>query len=140
MLKRLLFLDELKGGADAVLAAFRVYVGVFLIWGVWDNIVSPARMAEFAEFLSANGFAAPELMAPLSVWAQFACGAAFIAGLMTRWAGLICAINFIVALAMVDAQHGMRAAFPAAMLVGFGLVMASHGAGRFSLDALLRSR
>ena len=140
MLKRLLFLDDLKGGADAVLAAFRVYVGAFLIWGVWDNIVSAERMSEFAGFLSANGFAAPEAMAPLSVCAQFACGAAFIAGLLTRWAGAVCAINFIVALAMVDAQHGMRAAFPAAMLVGFGAFVASYGAGRFSLDALMRSR
>jgi putative oxidoreductase len=101
---------------------------------VWDNIESPERMTEFAKFLQARGFAYPELMAPLSVWAQFACGAAFVVGLFTRWAGLICAFNFIVALVMVDAANGIRAAFPAAMLVLFGFYLATYGAGRLSLD------
>ena len=74
-------------------------------------------------------------MARLSVWAQFACGLAFIAGACTRWAGFVCAFNFVVALWMVDAQNGLRAAFPAAVLVLFGLLMATLGPGKLSLDA-----
>jgi putative oxidoreductase len=132
--KRILFLDDLRGAGDFALVVFRVAVGAFLIWGVWDNIESAERMAEFAAFLRHHGFPHPELMAPLSVWAQFACGAAFIAGFLARWAGVICAVNFIVAIVMVDAAGGIRAAFPAAMLVLFGLYMATYGAGRFSLD------
>ena len=77
-------------------------------------------MAEFAAFLGNFGFPLPELMAPLSVYAQLICGIGFILGVLTRWVGLLCAINFIVALVMVDLQGGFRQAFPAAMLVMFG--------------------
>lgn len=117
--------------------ALRIVVGGFLILGVWDNIQSTARMTEFVGFLTQHGFVMPELMAPLSVWAQFLCGVAFILGLFTRWAGLICAFNFIVALVMVDAALGMRGAFPSAMLVLAGFCLATLGAGRFSIEAAL---
>ncbi|MBL8551174.1 MAG: DoxX family protein [Hyphomonadaceae bacterium] len=140
MLRKLLFLEDLRAGADLALLLFRLFVGAFLIWGVWDNIVSAERMDEFVDFLAHNGFAYPALMAPLSVYAQFACGIAFIAGFATRWAGLVCAFNFIVALVMVDAANGPRDALPAALLVLFGLLMATHGAGRFALEALGRKQ
>ena len=135
MLRRLVLLEDLHGASDWAVLALRLFVGGFLVWGVWDNITSPARMDEFARFLRHHGFIAPALMARLSVWAQFACGIAFIVGACTRWAGLVCAFNFIVALWMVDAQNGMRAAFPAGMLVLFGLLMATQGPGKHSLDA-----
>ena len=106
MLKRLVLLPDLRLASDWAVLALRLFVGAFLVWGVWDNITSSARMDEFAKFLRHHGFAAPALMARLSVWAQFACGIAFVAGACTRWAGLVCAFNFIVALWMVDAQNG----------------------------------
>lgn len=132
-----LTLPQLAGGADLALLAMRLVVGGFLIFGVWDNIASAERMAEFEKFLTIKGFAMPGLMAPLSVYAQFLVGVAFIAGFATRWAGLICAFNFIVALVMVDAALGIRPAFPAAALVVMGLLFATIGAGRFALDAML---
>jgi putative oxidoreductase len=122
---------------DASLAAARLVIGGFLIWGVWDNIVSPARMDEFTGFLALHGFPYPRIAAPLSVWAQFACGAAFVLGLATRWAGLVCAVNFAVAIAMVDAKLGIRGAFPSACLMLFGLIFATMGAGRYSVDSRL---
>lgn len=127
-------------GADALWLAVRLVVGTFLVWGVWDNIVSAQRMAEFAGFLKAHGFVTPSLMAPLSVYAQAACGLAFILGLLTRPAGVVCAINFVVALVMVDWGLGPRAAFPTGLLILIGLMLAEGGAGRFSLDAVLRGR
>ena len=135
MVRRLVFLPDLHTAGDGALLALRLFVGTFLVWGVWDNITSEARMDEFVGFLRHHGFAAPALMARLSVWAQFACGLAFIAGAFTRWAGLVCAFNFVVALWMVDAQGGIRAAFPAGVLVLFGLLMATLGPGKHSLDA-----
>ncbi|MCR5869626.1 MULTISPECIES: DoxX family protein [unclassified Sphingomonas] len=112
----------------------RLVIGSFLIWGVWDNVLSAERMAEFAEFLRAHGFVMPEVMAPLSVYAQLAVGVCFVLGLATRWAGIVCAINFIVALVMVDLALGVRGAFPATALVLFGLMFATIGAGRYALD------
>ena len=130
----LLSLSFLARYADGALLLLRLVIGSYLIWGVWDNIASAAQMNEFVAFLSKFGFPAPELMARLSVWAQFVVGVAFILGLVTRWAGLICSINFIVAIVMVDRFGGLRSAFPALCLVLIGLYLATRGAGKFSLD------
>jgi putative oxidoreductase len=123
---------------DLALLAARLVLGAFLVWGVWDNVTSAARMAEFAGFLKLHGFPMPEIAAPLSVYAQLLTGIAFILGLATRWAGLLCAINFAVAVAMVDYKLGIRGAFPATCLILFGLIFATAGAGRWSIDARLR--
>jgi putative oxidoreductase len=132
----ILTLSPLRKHDDLALLALRLMVGAFLIWGVWDNIESPARMAEFETFLARHGFPYPGFMAPLSVWAQFLCGAGFVLGLLTRWAGLVCAINFVVAILMVDMHQGIRGAFPSACLVLIGLYLATHGPGRFAVDSL----
>lgn len=129
--------DILARGGDAALLLSRAVIGAFLVWGTWDNVTSAERMDEFAVFLRHNRFTAPEIMAPLSVWAQFLTGIALSLGLATRWAGLICAINFIVALVMVDAALGIRGAFPSVALILFGLVFATIGAGAFSIDRLI---
>ncbi|WP_369059009.1 DoxX family protein [Caulobacter sp. 73W] len=137
---RWLFLDGLNCWDDAALLALRLVVGAFLIWGVWDNITSAEHMATFVAFLKKFGFAWPHLMAPLSVGVQLACGVAFVLGLLTRWAGLLCAANFIVAIVMVDHTVGVRGSFASACLVLIGLYLASHGAGRWALDDWLRPR
>jgi len=134
----ILSLTPLRAGGDAALLLMRVMVGAFLIYGVWDNIVSPERMDEFIEFLRKFGFPIPELMARMSVWAQFLCGGAFVLGLATRWAGLICAFNFVVAIAMVDHHQGIRGSFASACLVVIGLYLATYGPGRFALDSAIR--
>jgi putative oxidoreductase len=115
----------------------RLSIGGFLVWGVWDNITSDAHMDRFVAFLRQFKFPFPELLAPFDVWLQFGIGLAFIAGFLTRWAGLLCALNFLIAIAMVDRFAGIRGAFPAWALVVIGLVLATHGPGRLSLDALL---
>lgn len=135
-----LTLTPLARYEDLALLLLRVMVGAFLVWGVADNILSAERMAKFAAFLDQHGFILPELMAPLSVWVQCLVGLAFILGLFTRWAGLLCSINFVVAIVMVDAQFGIRGAFPAACLVMIGLYLATRGAGALSLDALITRR
>lgn len=131
---------EIQPAADIVLLLWRMAVGAFLIWGVSDNLGSARHMAEFSGFLGSHGFPAPAVLAPISVWAQALCGAAFALGVFTRAAGLVCAFNFAVALAMVDAALGVRAAFPAFMLLAFGLYLALRGPGRFSIDAQVLGR
>lgn len=133
-------LTFLRAGEDAAFLLLRLLTGAFLVHGVWDNIESAARMQEFVEFLRANKFSYPELMAPLSVWAQFFCGLAFLAGGLTRWAGLVCAFNFVVAVVMVHWNQDLRGWWPAAVLVVIGVLMATHGGGRFSLDEWFKSR
>lgn len=134
------FLTPLSAYSDFGLLLLRLLVGAFLVWGVSDNLFSQERMREFAAFLSQSGFAVPHIMAPLSVWAQFLIGLGFVTGLLTRWAGILCAINFTAALVMVDAATGIRGAFPSACLTAIGIYLALRGAGRYSLDRWLESR
>jgi putative oxidoreductase len=139
-MREIVYLSGAQRYADCALLALRLFIGIFLIWGVWDNIVSAERMQEFVGFLAKFKFPAPELMARVSVWAQFLIGLSFVSGLLTRWAALLCIINFAVAIAMVDRFAGVRGAFPSACLIAIGLYLATHGAGRFSLDSLLMRR
>jgi putative oxidoreductase len=139
-LNRWITLSPLAVTTDAALLLTRVSVGAFLIWGVWDNITSADHMARFVTFLRQFDFVYPELMAPFGVALQFAIGVLFVAGLATRWAGLACAANFVIAIVMVDHHAGLRAAYPAWSLVVIGLILASIGPGRWSADALLTRR
>src|SRR4030095_5388209 len=133
-MRKLAYLPSARRFADAALLVLRLFIGVFLIWGVWDNVTSGERMREFVEFLRAHEFAAPQLLAPVSVYLQLAIGLAFVFGVFTRWAGILCAVHFVIAIAMVDYQGGMRGIFPSGCLIVMGLYLATHGAGRFSLD------
>ena len=136
-MKNLIFLEPLAGWQDISLLIVRVLTGAFLVWGVWDNIADPARMTEFVTFMRHFKFPAPEFMAPLSVWFQFGCGVLLVAGLFTRWAGLLMAFNFIVGFLMVHLADDFRAQFPALILIAVSLHFAAAGGGRFSVDRLL---
>lgn len=138
-MRNFLYLSQAQRFGDFALLLLRVFVGLFLIWGVWDNVTDPARMSEFVEFLRKFKFASPEILAPISVYTQLLIGLAFVLGVFTRWAGILCIINFAVAIAMVDRFGGMRGIFPSGCLVLIGLYLATHGAGRFSLDASLKA-
>jgi len=133
----LVHLNFLKRYSDLSLLLLRVLTGAFLIYGTQDNILSDARMHEFVQFLAKRGFVWPELMAPLSVYAQFICGVLLVLGLLTRWAGLLMTFNFIVAVVMVHWSQDFRGWWPAIVLVFISLHFALHGAGRYSLDAWL---
>ncbi|WP_068874036.1 MULTISPECIES: DoxX family protein [unclassified Phenylobacterium] len=139
-MNRLITLPHLTAGTDLAFLALRVGVGAFLVWGVWDNITSAEHMATFIKFLRQFGFPMPELLAPFDVWLQFAVGVLFILGLATRWAGLACALNFVIAIVMVDHLQGWRGSFGSQCLVLIGLVLATHGPGRFSVDRMLERR
>lgn len=133
--------SKLASLQPAAMLALRLYVGGFLIWGVWDNITSTARMAEFEAFLAGLNCPLPAIASPLSVWAQFLIGAALIPGVLTRWAGLLLSVNFIVAVILLwGGGADARGLFPPAILVFIGLVLAAHGPGRWSLDARFEDR
>jgi putative oxidoreductase len=138
-------LDGLRRGEDAAFALLRLYLGGFLIWGVWDNITSADRMAEFQGFLASLNCPWPALAAPVSVWAQFLVGLLLIPGLLTRWAGLLLAVNFLVAAWLLSGLQApgeavVREMFGPMMCVLAGLILATHGAGAYSADARLSRR
>jgi putative oxidoreductase len=138
-MRKLVYLPTAQRFADAALLLLRLFIGVYLIWSVWDNVTSGERMREFAEFLRKHEFIVPEFLAPASAYLQLGTGVAFVLGIFTRWAGIICAVHFAIAIAMVDYQGGMRGIFPSGSLFVIGLYLATHGAGRFSFDEALRA-
>ena len=118
--------------------AVRLYLGWFLIVGVWDNISSPGRMAEFEAFLRGLNCPMPEIGAPVSVWVQLAIGVLLIPGFLTRLAGLLLMANFTVAvLLFMGAGLNEREIYEPAILIFVGALLATHGAGSLSVDRLL---
>jgi putative oxidoreductase len=138
--REFLFLPRNARHADFGLLLLRIVTGGFLVYQSHDNVFSAARMVEFEKFLAHFGFPATELMAPLSVYAQFGAGIAFILGLFTRWAGLITAFNFVVAVYMVHFKDPVPGIWPAAILIFLGLYFGLRGSGRYGLDPILEGR
>ena len=132
----IVFLRRNQRFADLGLLLLRCVTGAFLIYQSHDNVFSAARMDEFEKFMTQFGFAYPQLLAPLSVYAQFTAGIAFILGLFTRWAGLITAFNFTVAVWMVHWNDPVPGIWPAAILVFLGIYFGLRGSGRYGLDAM----
>ena len=63
-MRKFLFLNSAQRFSDFALLLLRVFVGLFLIWSVWDNITDGARMQEYASFLAKHEFPVPEILAP----------------------------------------------------------------------------
>ena len=139
-LRQLLLLEGNARYADLGLLLLRCVTGAFLVYQSHDNVFSAARMDEFVGFLTQFGFPAPQLLAPLSVYAQFAAGIAFILGLFTRLFGLITCINFIVAVYMVHWNDPVPGIWPAAILIFLGLYFGLRGSGRYGVDAAFEGR
>ncbi len=140
MRRDLLLLTPLAKFADLALLLLRWVTGAFLVWQSHDNIFSAERMAEFEKFLVQFDFPLPGLMAPLCVYAQFLCGLALMLGLLTRWAGLVTAFVMAVAVWMVHWPQDFVGWWPALILVFLGLLFATQGAGRYSLDHRIERR
>jgi putative oxidoreductase len=138
-MRKFLFLNSAQRFSDFTLLLMRLFVGLFLILNVWDNITETARMQEFVAFLATHGFPSPKILAPVSVYLQLAIGLGFVLGLFTRWAGIFCVIHFVIAIVMVDRLTGMRGTFPSGCLVVMGLFLATYGAGALSVDAALKA-
>ncbi len=127
--------EPLSRPHDAALLAVRLYLGGFLVWGVWDNIASAERMAEFAAFLGGLNCPWPHIAAPVSVWVQFACGLLLLPGLWTRWVGLLIGLNFAVAVVLIGGAGGdARAVYEPAITGLVGLLLATGGPGRFAVS------
>jgi putative oxidoreductase len=138
-MRKLLFLNSAQRFSDFTLLLMRLFVGLFLILNIWDNIVDAARMQEYVSLLAKHGFMSPKILAPVSVYLQLLIGLGFVLGLFTRWAGIICVIHFAIAIALIERFTGMRGTFPSGCLVVIGLYLATHGAGRFSVDEVLKA-
>lgn len=76
----------------------------------------------------------------MSVYAQFICGILFIIGAGVRYAAVVMIINFIAALIIAHIGDAYPNMFPALMMLAAACFFLLHGAGKLSVDELLRKR
>jgi putative oxidoreductase len=139
-MRSLLHLSSLDRFGGFAPLAVRAFLGTFLIFMSQDNVLSAARMDEFERFLAVHAFPAPELAAPLSVYAQFVCGILVLVGAFTRWAALAMIVNFVVALVGVHRNLPFRTFLEPCAMLASSIALFIGGAGRLSVDAWLRRR
>lgn len=126
------FFDSIK---DYGAIFIRLLVGLHLIYGVQDNVLSWDRMLEFRNFLEAHHFALPLFCAILSVYAQLICGVLFIIGAFARIAAGVMIINFLLALLSIHLGDSYPQAFPALAMLAGSLLLLFNGAGSWSADS-----
>ena len=137
-MRSLLHLDSLDRFGGFAPLAIRLFLGTFLIFMSQDNVFSGARMAEFEQFLAQHSFPAPSASAHVSVYAQFVCGILILVGALTRWAALLMIVNFVVALVGVHRALPFRTFLEPCAMLACAVALFIGGAGRVSIDAILR--
>jgi putative oxidoreductase len=119
--------------------AARVIVGVIMVDAGYQKVANIGP-ATFGETLAKLGVPAPIFMGYVVTFTELFGGALLIVGLLSRLAALVLTIDLIVAIVLVNAQHGlltpMGAALPVALIAGF-LVVLLTGPGALSLDRAL---
>jgi putative oxidoreductase len=118
----------------------RLFIGIFIIWGVHDNVFSFAHMKEFSGFLEKRNVPFPLFSAFLSAYAQMTCGISILFGAWIRLTSVIFIINFIAAVIIVHLNDDFREMFAPLMMIFTGLFFLFHGAGKLSVDELLERR
>ena len=108
----------------------RLIVGIHLILGTQDNILSWDRMLEFRDFLDHQGFPLPLVAALVSVYAQFGAGVCYLLGWMTRPAAALMVVNFLVAVLAVHVGDSWSNTFPALVMLAGSLFLLVNGPGR----------
>lgn len=120
--------------SDFGLLLLRLFIGLRIIYGVFDNIISWDRMMEFSGFLKASGFPAPTFCAVVSVYAQFICAVLILIGYKTRFATFILVFNFIVAIVMVHLNDSIEAMTPALAMLFISLGLLFTGPGKWAVE------
>ncbi|MFD2514926.1 DoxX family protein [Pontibacter locisalis] len=118
----------------------RFAIGVFIIYGVQDNVFSWSRMLEFRDFLEAREVPYPLFAAHVSVYVQFICGILLLLGGAVRIVGILLIVNFTAAILIAHLGQSFPEYYPAAQLIAVGFYFMFNGAGPVSIDAYLKHR
>ncbi|MFG2250772.1 DoxX family protein [Spirillospora sp. NPDC048823] len=128
---------------DAGLLIGRLAVGVIFIAHGWQKLTGTGH-AGVARSFGELGIPLPGLAAHFTTWVELLGGAALIAGVLVPIAGVLIALNMAGAFWYVHMDNGLFSrdgGYEYVLVLGATtLLFALVGAGRFSLDAVLRSR
>lgn len=123
---------------DAGLLVLRVFAGLALALAHGLGKVPPSE--GFVGMVDGLGFPAPTLFAWASGFAELVCGLLLAVGLLTRPAAFFIAVNMTVAVLFAHAGDAFGEREKALLFGVIALTFLLTGAGRYSVDALLRRR
>jgi putative oxidoreductase len=112
----------------------RLFIGLRLIYGVQDNVLSWEHMIRFRDFLQQFHFPIPLVCAVVSVYVQLITGIMLILGWKIRYAAILLIINFLVALIMVHRNQPIEAMTAPMAILFSAILFLFQGAGRISVD------
>ncbi len=124
--------------ADLGLLLFRVFVGLALAFGHGLGKLPPSE--RFIGSVGEMGFPAASVFAWLSAVAEFGGGILLALGLFTRPAALVVVINMCVAAFIRQAGDPFGELELALLYLAAAVLLLLTGAGRYSVDALIRRR
>ncbi|WP_313191861.1 DoxX family protein [Sphingobacterium sp.] len=118
------------------LLLLRIFIGLRLMYGVLDNLISWDHMQEFAGFLGKFKFPYPIVSAIISVAVQMIAGFLILIGWQTKFSAAIIFINFLIAIFMVHIPNGdsIELMTPALALLFVSASLFFTGAGKYSVD------
>ncbi len=118
-----------------------VRVSTGLIFAVHGYQKFAGGIAGVAGYFAKLGIPAPGVMAPLVATLELAGGVLLVVGLVTRWAGLLLALEMIVTGFLVQIPaRGWNASDLDRSLLAAALALFLAGPGRAAVDALLPGR
>lgn len=112
------------------LLLLRLFVGLRVLYGVADNIVSQERMLEFAYYLKLYDFPYPFISAVISVYVQAIAALLLLAGCRSRIGCLLLVLNFSIAV-WVHRVDSVEQATPALAIWAISVALLLMGPGQF---------
>ena len=126
----------LSSQRDGGLLLLRVFTGILFIGAGWGKFNGDWAIGFFTKV----GIPIPSVAGPFVTVLELGGGAALILGLLTRYLGILFAIELTVAtyVQWIVFNKGFAGARLELLLVFIGILLATHGAGKISLDRMLK--
>jgi putative oxidoreductase len=135
------FLNRLQPWA---LTLIRLVLGVSMLVHGWEKLIPAGglhRSDPLAGVEAFNhyvvGLGLPYWLGYVSVATEFLGGLLLLLGLLTRFIGLLVAVNMLVALVQVNRHHGYSGSEYTLALIAMALMLLAAGSGAMSLDRRL---
>lgn len=130
------FIVRISAFGDIALAAVRVLLGIILAFHGWQKVMGGYAVGFFGQV----GIPLPQVLGPFVSILELVGGLALIAGLFTRYLGVLIAIQFVVAtyVQWVVLGKGYPGAEFELLILAVSLLLATNGGGTLSLDRTVR--